>query len=513
MQTATKTAALPLTIEQEKALANTDFARRMKRRQSVYIAYAGTGKTFIILRTAERLDDEVLILAFNSAIIRDLQPKLRTLSKRVRGLTSHQLALRSLPEDFQQGVKASLEAHNGQIAVPQIVDALEIQDYEVQGIQWTSLQLGSLVKRTVARFCQSSDPQIIATHIPHAQHLPKSAIDQVIHESQRLWAAFESLRVPIPHDVYFKLWALGNPQLAEPYRLVDEAQDSNPALFGVLFAQKEGLNIWAGDPYQSIYSWRGAQNAIELATQRSDAISSRLTQSFRFGEETAEMASRLLQVIGETHPVHGTGSTKVQCAPEDIQPPDVAAKVHAPFAWIAFSNGALINAALSCVEAEIPFHIVGQGRDQLAILYSAMALKRGEINPGGPLGAYRYWSDLEDEAAEQPDGEAGRLVKLQRYPGLYDTAEALRKGTQQESAAQVILSTVHAAKGREWDLVVLDKDLDITRDKGDRRLYRRANGELHFDNREDVHLRYVAITRARKRLVMACRELYRWLTD
>ncbi len=494
-------------------MANTDFARRMRRRQSVYIAYAGAGKTFIILRTAERLDGEVLILAFNAAIIRDLQPKLRTLGNRVRGLTSHQLALQSLPDDFQRGVKASLEADNGQIAVPQIMESLHLEAYGDEGIYWNSLQLGSIVKRATARFCQSSDPKMTRAHIPNAQHLPPGAIERVLHESQRLWDAFETLSIPIPHDVYFKIWALGNPQLPATYRLIDEAQDSNPALFGVLFAQKDGLNIWAGDPYQSIYSWRGAQNAIELAANRSDAISSRLTQSFRFGEETAEMASRLLRCVGETHAVHGTGSTKVQCAPEDIQPPDVACKVNTPFAWIAFSNGALIQAALSCVDAHIPFHIVGQGRDQLAILYSAMALKRGEMNPGGPLGAYRYWSDLEDEAVEQPDGEAARLIRLQQYPGLYDTAEALRKGTKLESVAQVILSTVHAAKGREWDLVVLDKDLDITRDKGDRRIYRTFSGELHFDNREDIHLRYVAITRARKRLVMACRQLYRWLTD
>jgi Superfamily I DNA and RNA helicases len=499
-----------LTIEQNEALANTDFAKRFGRRQSVYRAYAGGGKTFIIIKTAEQLDDEALIVAFNAAIIQDIQPRIKKFGNRVKAMTSHKLARESLPEDYRRWVKTSLDEHNGDLAVPQIVEALNLQIFN----GWPALQVASLVKRTVSRFCQTSDTALTASHIPNARAFSSEAVDMIMHESQRLWSAFESLSVPITHDVYFKIWALSKPQFSVPYRLIDEGQDTNPALSGVLFDQKDGLNVWAGDPYQSIYAWRGAKNALAEASERSDSVTSYLTQSFRFGEETAEMATRLLKLVGETRAVKGTGSTKIQGVSKDITPDDVAHHVSTPFAWIAFTNAALIQAAIVCVGAHIPFHIVGQGsqKQMLSLLYSAMALKRGEIKPAGPLGVYQYWSDLEDEAAINPGGEAARLVRLQQYPGFYDAAEALRKSTPTEASAKVILSTVHAAKGREWDLVVLDKDLDATRTEGDRRLYVGASGDLIFDDCEDIHMRYVAITRARKRLVMACPHLYYWLT-
>lgn len=501
-----------LTIEQKTALEHTDFAVRYGRRQSVYVAYAGAGKTFILLQTAAALQGEVLLLAFNAAIIRDLLPRLHQFGKRVRAMTSHQLALNSLSQDFQRAVKDSLHADNGQLAAPQIIDGLGIESYQSGNTIWSPLQLAGLAKKTLSRFCHSSDPILAASHIPHHQRLPFDVVQRILHDAERLWQTMQSLSLPITHDAYFKLWALSKPQIPESYRMIDEAQDTNPALYGVLFAQSEGLNIWAGDPYQSIYSWRGARNAIEIAEQQASSIGSRLTQSFRFGEETADMATRMLRCVGEVHPVRGSGSTKVQPAPSQIQPPDVARKVSAPFAWIAFTNGALIQAALSCVDQNISFHIVGQGREQRSLLYSAMALKRGEISPTGPLAAYRSWYELEEEAELQPDGDAARLVRMAQFPGLYPAAEALGKSLPKETGAQAILSTVHAAKGREWDLVVLDKDLDATRDKGERRLFVTASGDLHYDNREDIHLRYVAVTRARKRLVMACPELYRWLT-
>jgi superfamily I DNA/RNA helicase len=501
-----------LTPEQQAALQNTQSAVRLGRKQSVYVAYAGAGKTFILLQTAARLDGEILLLAFNSAIIQDLQARLRPFGQRVRAMTSHQLALRSLPQDFQKAVKESLREHNGQLTVPDIAKALQIQPFNDGKATWTPVQLAGIAKKTMARFCHTADAELSEKHIPFHQRIPAPMVAVLLETTRQLWQAQQELSLPITHDAYFKLWALGNPQIPEGYRMIDEAQDTNPALYGVLFGQTDGMNIWAGDPYQSIYSWRGAKNAIEIANQQPGAVSSRLTQSFRFGEESAAMASRLLFHIGEDHPVRGSGSTKVQAAPDHIQPQDVATKVSSPFAWIAFTNGALIQAALSCAKHGIPFHIVGQGREQLSLLFSAAALKRGEIHPNGPLAAYRYWSDLEEEADLQPDSDAAKLVRMANYPGFHSVIEALKKSLPQESGAKVIFSTVHAAKGREWDLVVLDKDLDATRDTGERRLYLSASGYLHFDNREDIHLRYVAITRARKRLVMACPTLYHWLT-
>src|SRR5215813_10919368 len=40
-------------------------------------------------------------------------------------------------------------------------------------------------------------------------------------------------RLPLGHDGYLKLWALGRPKLGYQYVLLDEAQDTNPVVLGV----------------------------------------------------------------------------------------------------------------------------------------------------------------------------------------------------------------------------------------------------------------------------------------
>ena len=161
-----------LNREQRKALENTDFAIRYGRRQSVYRAYAGGGKTFILVKTAERVPDEVLLIAFNAAIIKDVAPRLKHLKGRVRALTSHQLALRSLPKDFQTGIKASLEEHDGKLAAPQIEEALNLKDYEHGGFRLPAMAIAAAVGRTVTRFCQTADDTITSAHIPRSTYIP-----------------------------------------------------------------------------------------------------------------------------------------------------------------------------------------------------------------------------------------------------------------------------------------------------------------------------------------------------
>ncbi|MHB1678739.1 MAG: UvrD-helicase domain-containing protein [Sulfuriferula sp.] len=503
---------MPLTEEQEQALHNTGFALRAGYQHSVYVAYAGAGKTSILLSTADGplRDDQVLIIAFNSSIVADVKPRLKPFKGRVAAMTSHQLALHSLPEDYRKRVLESLEAYNGVLQVPHIVDALEIPDSIGYGVRRIHAQtVASLAKRTLTRFCQSGDPTILPQHIPG--RLSPNLQELMLGYAAQLWDAITSMRLPITHDAYFKLWQLSNPVIQQPYRMLDEAQDTNPALYSVLFAQRGGLTTWAGDPYQSIYAWRGANNAIAIASQKPDTIVSRLTRSFRFGDETASLATRLLSLIGEQHPVRGTGSTKVQLAPDNISPAMVAGKTGATFAWIAFTNASLVLAALSCIDHGIPFHIVGQGREQLRLLSAAQNLKDGIFTPGSPLSAYSSWEELKEEALVEPGGEASKLVGMAKWPGFGRIIASIRQ-SKAEKDARVVLTTAHAAKGREWDLVVLDPDLDATKDKGGRKFFIQNGGRLHYDDIEDIHLRYVAITRARKRLVIACPVLYQWLT-
>ncbi|WP_408288350.1 hypothetical protein [Paraburkholderia aspalathi] len=64
-----------------------------------------------------------------------------------------------------------------------------------------------------------------------------------------------------------------------------------------------------GDPYQQIYEWRGAVNAMELIKAHECA----LTESFRFGPHFAALASRVLRLLGER-----TARTDEVLTPADV---------------------------------------------------------------------------------------------------------------------------------------------------------------------------------------------------
>ena len=161
-----------------------------------------------------------------------------------------------------------------------------------------------LLLRTLRHFCQSADPAINTEHVPHYGRLlgaAKPVLAEVrawaVETSRMLWGRMTNYRDPIPlgHDGYLKLWALGRPKLGSQYILLDEAQDTNAVVLGVL-ADQDAQIVYVGDKYQQIYEWRGAINAMEKINGL-DEVS--LTQSFRFGSAIADAASEVLRTLGE----------------------------------------------------------------------------------------------------------------------------------------------------------------------------------------------------------------------
>jgi hypothetical protein len=502
---------MQLTEEQSRIL---DFVRSAGGgrpvRHVLLHAYAGAGKSFILSEIARLLPGPGLYLAFNQAIVQDIRRKL---PPHFRAMTTHQLALESLPRDIAKRVRASLDQDRGRVALPLILD-------KVGGFpQKDALAIAGIAMRTLSNFCGSGDPRMGPQHLPVLPNRWKK--EDMVQHAHRIWDAMLDFRIPITHDFYFKAWTLMGQSLPYFHRLVDEAQDTNPALLGSLFHQPQGVTWWAGDPYQSIYSWRGAVDALRHIGKQDQTHSDYLTRSFRFGDAPADLASRLLSVLGESRPVLGTGRTEITYAPLESRNPQPflrglhPARGFSTVAWVSFSNVTLLEVALQCIEHGLSFHIVGQGRDEKSLILAAMKLKSGKFDPKGPLSAYRQWSELEEEAASVPDGDAAKLLKLYRHPGFGSILDALNRGENRESDARVILTTAHRAKGREWDCVVIDPDLDASPEPTAAQIRKKRrffveNDTLRFDNREDIHLRYVAFTRGRKHLHVGCPNLYHW---
>src|SRR3546814_9526121 len=108
---------------------------------------------------------------------------------------------------------------------------------------------------------------------------------------------YENSNLPFTHDIYLKVFArICKISDQFDYLIVDEAQDLNPVLIGIV--EKSGLPaVIVGDNWQSIYGFRGAEDAMSYFD--GDVYS--LSQSFRFRSE--EHTSELQSLIRNSYAV------------------------------------------------------------------------------------------------------------------------------------------------------------------------------------------------------------------
>src|SRR4051812_45616243 len=267
---------------------------------------------------------------------------------------------------------------------------------------------------------------------------------------------------------------------------LDEAQDANPVTLAVLEAQGRPT-VWVGDPWQSVYRFRGSVNALRMIS----APQRHLSRSWRFGEELAGVARAILAHTGEppTVPLRGDPGIATTLGP-----------VRPPCAVLCRTNAGLFEAA---VRGRDRIHVVG-GLEPLArLVLGGWRLYLGEAVPEVPgLARFRGWDELLEEAEEGRDPELRFLARVvARYgralPGL--VADLRRRAVMQPDMADRVLATAHKAKGLEWPEVRLAPDFPTLSELGaaDPDGLPRLTAE---ERDQELHLLYVAATRARWRL-------------
>ena len=463
------------TVEQARAVD------QFRARQPLKIAaFAGTGKTSTLVYMAQSRQSRGLYLAFNKAIKTEAEDRFpRTVECR----TTHSLAYRSVASSYSpSGDKLTKTLYAPQYATAARYAARNFgKTLRLDGIQQAHLVLG-----TIKRFCQSRDPAIVSAHAPRYGRLLAAGDDTIaevrawaVAEATALWGRMTNRddALPMGHDGYLKLWALNGPRLTAEYILLDEAQDTNQVVLGVLQAQKSQI-VYVGDRHQQIYEWRGAVNAMENVTGCNEA---NLTQSFRFGESIADAASLVLGTLGETQRVRG--NPKVDSVIVNDSAPTRAV--------LARTNAGVIVEVLGVLGARRKPCIVGGTAELTRLLRDVEELKRGRPAASPEFFGFTEWRDVV-EFSESEEGEAVRsFVQLVEQQGEGSLWPAVNNAQQNESDADVVLSTAHKAKGREWDSVRLAGDFASTRID--------AKGA---DNEAESRLFYVAMTRAKQLLAV-----------
>lgn len=478
-------------------------------------AFAGAGKTSTIILIAEVLSKQYrkgIYLAFNKGIAEEAKLKL---PNHVEARTFHSLAYRQVSKNIIKKLRYThffmlnnfLDFINTTLSVQKLTFTQynEISKREVKGsITLTPARQFNIVKAAVGLYCRSEDTapkkwimEYAARHVLPYDNLTLDKKSVKWLESnlfpyvKAVWKDFKSPKgiFQIPHDVYLKIFALKAPQLPYDYILFDEAQDTDGLMLSILNAQTNTRTIFVGDPYQQIYDWRGAVNAME----RIDGDMCYLTKSFRFGENIASVADLFLNYLSSPETISGGNPDIGLIDSETLYPEDIDV-------ILTRTNAGAISIAIDYMleypDKRINLHNLDGLTNLVNTVRDISHLKKG--NPDIENEALKNF-DSYDELAEYciafNDSDLCLAFLLEKSRGYKAVKQAVEECHC--TNPDVSITTVHRSKGLEWNNVMLAADFQpisyTVKEEGDKQIVR-------IKNSAECRLLYVAVTRAKKKL-------------
>jgi hypothetical protein len=442
-------------------------------------AGAGCGKsTTLKMAAVTKPRDKGIYVAYNRALADEAK---RTFPPSVMCKTAHALAFGPV------GKRYAHRLNGPRLPAREVARVLRINDPTRISEKLPLIapqQLARLVMDAVGRFCNSADPQVEAWHVSRIKGLDDAEMRAlrgvVVPIARRAWDDLTSLdgRLRFSHDCYLKIFALSDPNLSCDFLLLDEAQDASPVMAGIFDRQHDMQRIMVGDGSQAIYGWRGAVDAMAkfAADQRLT-----LSQSFRFGPAIADEANKWLEILDA--PIRLRGFDRVRSTVGDLDTPD---------AVLCRTNGEAVAQLMHASRAGRRAALVGGGNDIRRLAEAALTLKDGLGTDHPELFMFRTWGEVQDYAENDSAGSDLRVfVRLIDSHGP-DVVIATVDRLVSEDRADVVVSTAHKAKGREWPSV---------RIAGDFREPKATETDPEPEiPRDDAMLAYVAVTRAQAAL-------------
>ncbi len=465
------------------------------------IAGAGTGKTRVITHriayaVAAGVTDptKCLALTFTARAAGEMRARLRTLGvPNAPARTFHSAALKQLmyfwPYSFG-GPFPKLLTSKGSF----LGDAMGFSDTSLVPGVATLREISGEIEWAKAMQTAPSDYVEEALAAKRTLRIPNGRADKEnFAEIAKVYQSYETLkhqeRVIDFEDVL--LLTVGmleedrdvRERIRDQYRYftVDEYQDVSPL-------QQRLLNLWlgkredicvVGDAAQTIYSFAGATSQFLLGfTHRfPKAPVVRLTRGYRSTPEIIEMANRILKE-GSSHIDHeltsvnergeelelrafNTTNSEVAAVVDAIAALD---KVHSDIAILARTNNGLdpFESALKARGIETQLKNSERFFDRIEVRDAMRVIRSASVLPaeGGdwlkdleavlrPFGRTDYVRAFLSLAGAMKEPGAGSMRTFLRE--LEDRAEQNNPPT----LPGVVLSTLHAAKGLEWDHVFL----------------------------------------------------------
>ena len=482
----------------QKRLVKSGYSRRNRRvgkenlKSLKVAALAGTGKTSTLQFIADTYPNHRgLYLAYNKALQLEAEKKFPSW---VDCKTVHGLAYKK--EGFKFGKQLQEKAD-----YDKIINGLEIEDFKATitvdrkdiAIELSAYKQIALSREILRYFAFSNQMTIerqnfewffrkefnerfpISYGHKDATSCFESLVEKIMTETQKIWELQRSPHsgiVPASHDTYLKIYQLTRPSITDyDYIMLDEAQDANPCILDIL-ANQTCQVIYVGDEHQQIYEFRGTVNAMQTL----DLPMLYPTQSFRFGEAIADEANTVLGMLGSQSLVKGLPSINSKLA--EIK--------NVPYTLLARTNAKLFEKCIVAIQEGYDCTLVADVHKIIMLITSVyyIWIKKPEWVKDERMMRFKDWGDLLGYAEAEDDAEMLGAINfvLTNKTNTLNLLKLIRESSKfQEDRADIVFSTAHKSKGREWDNVIIADD-------------------FRLNNDQDKNLYYVALTRAKHSL-------------
>ncbi|MEK6443689.1 UvrD-helicase domain-containing protein [Pseudonocardia sp. T1-2H] len=442
-------------------------------------AGAGAGKTTVMRKAGEKLavrGKRGIYTAFNKAIVESASG---TFPRNVTPQTTYSIAYQAGGHHYKRTLDITSQT------LQDVARILRINEPLYLGKDVTPLapnKVARLAIGTVDQFCASADDVLGAAHVPDvpgAEDARQHIIDTVLPLAVRAWEDMADPsgkhgggKLRSKPGLYFKRWALTHPQIRADFLMVDEVQDTDPVLAGVLREQQLPMYL-IGDDAQMIYGWRGC---VSVMGDFPALHQLSLTKSFRFGTAVADEANKWLDLLDAK--IRITGNDAVNSVVGPLTHPD---------AVLTRSNAEAVIEAIEAHKQGVKVHLKGAGDAVRALAEGAAQLQQGRTAWHPELAAFRTWGAVIQYVEDgQASTELENTVRLLDTHGIDVVEEALSK-TVAEPYAERVVTTTHKVKGLEWSAVRIGNDWHPPRGDQD-------------PSPETAMLAYVAVTRAKEQL-------------
>lgn len=486
---------------------------------AILVAVAGAGKTTVLVEGSRHMSGSIASAMYNKSAATEFQGRLAEAgigNNSHRAGTFHSFGYSALRRVYRD---ARLDDKKTGI----LADQIKLPE----GLRPFATKLVGLAKNAALGLYRSVDDERAWWDIVEHHDLDGDLEDPAHAREGIGWAQrllkLSNERAPDLVDfddmVYLPVVNRGMKVWQNDWLLVDESQDTNNARRALArkMLKPGGRAVFVGDPKQAIYGWVGADSdAMELIKKEFGAVELPLTISYRCPRAVVAEAQKLVSHI-EAFEDAPEGVVRA-CAQADLLPtvqpgeingnratriPPVEA-LTAQDAILCRKTAPLVSLAFQLIRAGTPCHVEGRevGAGLIALTKRWRTIKTATA--------------LRDKLVEYRDRETAKLVAkgaetraevlTDRVECLLvlaegcDTVECVREKVQKlfaDGAPTLTLSTVHRAKGREWDRVFVLGRHEFMPSPWARQAWQQA---------QENNLVYVAITRSKRELVYVAAE-------